>query len=867
MKTKQLLVLLLVWSGNSLGCSRAQGYYPFQDPQHTVVERAENLVSLLTLDEKIDQMMNDAPAVERLGIPAYNWWSECLHGVARSPYRVTSFPQAIGMAATWDTQSLLQMARYTADEARAIYNDASSKGRTGIYQGLTYWSPNVNIFRDPRWGRGQETYGEDPYLTSQLGMAFVRGLQGDDSRYLKVSACAKHYAVHSGPEWNRSSFNAVVSDQDLWDTYLPAFEKLVVDAKVSGVMCAYNAYLRQPCCGNDVLLTNILRKQWGFSGYVTSDCGGINHFFRTHKTHPDKQSAAADAVLHGTDCECSNDGAYKALHEAVDAGLLTERDIDVSLKRLFEIRLRLGMFDPPGLVPYSRISTDVLECEAHGEHALKMARQSIVLLKNEGGLLPLDKKKIRKIAVVGPNAANESVMLGNYFGIPSEIYSVLEGVRQALSDSEAEVIYEPGCGYVDNRVFHSEWDASCFSFDGQPGWQAEYFANPALEGKPVEVRRESAICFQHGDGEEVVPGVSAHQMSIRYKAGFIPARSGEVTFYLSGDDGYRLYIDGRLRLDSRQNECYYTLDAEAGRTYDVVIEYWQYSDICELTLDMGHLQLSDARQVARRAKDADVILYVGGLSASLEGESMNVPYEGFKGGDRLDIALPRVQTDLMKALYATGKPVIFVLLTGSAVGLEWEAGHIPAILNAWYPGQAGGKAVADVLFGDYNPAGRLPVTFYKRTEDLPDFEDYSMDNRTYRYFRGEPRYPFGYGLSFTSFTYDNLEVKLVDGGYQVCVEVTNTGQRDGEEVVQLYVSGSNQSFRVPIRSLKGFTRIFLKAGQTRRVTLPLPDAELTWVNEAGKRVKMTGPVQVTVGGGQPLPGISYRQTVIERPEK
>lgn len=861
MKTK-LWILLLLWSWSSLSI-KAQDAHPFRDTRKTVSERAENIVSLLTLDEKIAQMMNDAPAIERLGIPAYNWWNECLHGVARSPYRVTSFPQAIGMAATWDTQSLGQMACYTADEARAIYNDASSKGKTGIYLGLTYWSPNVNIFRDPRWGRGQETYGEDPYLTSQFGMAFVRGLQGEDPRYLKVSACAKHYAVHSGPEWNRSMFNAEVSDQDLWDTYLPAFEKLVLDAKVSGVMCAYNAYLRQPCCGNDVLLTNILRRQWGFSGYVTSDCGGINHFFRTHKTHPNKQSAAADAVLHGTDCECSSDGAYKALHMAVDEGLLTEQDIDASLKRLFEIRLRLGMFDPPELVPYSRISTDILECKAHREHALKMARQSIVLLKNEGNLLPLDKEKVKKIAIVGPNAANESVMLGNYFGIPSEICSVLEGVRQKLDGSGAEIVYEPGCCYVDNRVFQSAWSSTSFSLDGNPGWQAEYFANPTLAGKPVVVRMEEKIQFQHGDGEEAAPGVSAHQMSIRYQADFVPAQSGDITFYLSGDDGYRLYVDGQLKLDSRQNECYYTLDAEEGRTYRLMIEYWQYADICELTFDVGHSWLSEAHQVADRVKDADVILFVGGLSASLEGESMNVPYEGFKGGDRLDIALPRVQTNLLKALYETGKPVVFVLLTGSAVAMEWEAGHIPAILNAWYPGQAGGQAVADVLFGDYNPAGRLPVTFYKKTEDLPDFEDYGMDNRTYRYFRGEPRYPFGYGLSYTSFVYDKLEVEKVKDGYRISVEVKNTGYRDGEEVVQLYVSGKNADFRVPIRSLKGFTRIFLEAGQTRRISLHLPQDELTWVDRAGKRMGMNGMVQISVGGGQPLPGTSYLQTWVK----
>lgn len=443
----------------------AQYAYPFLDPDKTVEERAGNIISLLTLDEKIKQMMNNAPAIERLGIPAYNWWNECLHGVARSPYRVTSFPQAIGMTATWDTASLLQMAQYASDEGRAIYNDASSKGKTGIYLGLTFWSPNVNIFRDPRWGRGQETYGEDPHLTSQLGMAFVRGLEGDHPHYLKTSACAKHYAVHSGPEWNRSTFNAEVSNQDLWDTYLPAFQKLVVGAKVSGVMCAYNAFFGQPCCGNDLLMMDILRNKWGFSGYVTSDCGGINHFHQTHRTHPNKQTAAADAVLHGTDCECSNNGAYNALNLAVAEGLITEEQINTSLKRLFEIRLRLGMFDPVDRVPYSGITTDVLESKPHQEHALKMARQSIVLLKNENQTLPLS-KKVKKIAVVGPNAMNETVMLGNYYGYPTKVWSVMEGLRQRL-DTDTEIIYEPGCGYVDNQVFRSEYNSNQFSYKGK----------------------------------------------------------------------------------------------------------------------------------------------------------------------------------------------------------------------------------------------------------------------------------------------------------------------------------------------------------------------------------------------------------------
>lgn len=836
--------------------SMAQYQYIFQDPSKSVKERAANIVSLLTLNEKIGQMMNDAPAIDRLGIPAYNWWNECLHGVARSPYRVTSFPQAIGMAATWNTDALLRMAQYASDEGRAIYNDATSKGKTGIYQGLTFWSPNVNIFRDPRWGRGQETYGEDPYLTSQLGVAFVHGLQGDDPRYLKTSACAKHYAVHSGPEWNRSFFNAEVSNQDLWDTYLPAFQKLITDAKVSGVMCAYNAFSGQPCCGNDLLMMDILRNKWAFTGYVTSDCGGINHFHMRHKTHPDKQSAAADAVLHGTDCECSSNGAYHALNLAVAEGLIKEEQIDISLQRLFEIRLRLGMFDPIEMVPYSSITTDVLECDYHKAHALKMAQESMVLLKNEDNLLPLDKKRIKKIAVVGPNALSETVMLGNYFGLPTDTWSVMEGLKQKLGNA-VEIVYEPGCGYVDNRVFRSAWEADCFSYEGELGLRAEYFTNPSLKGEPQLIRMERNINFQHGDGEYIADGIAASQMSVRYSADYIPKQDGEMSFSLSGDDGYRLYIDGKLCIDSKNGDPYYTFKVKKGEPHKVVIEYWQYADVCELRFETGRMWHADARETAQAVKDADVILFAGGISAALEGEAMTVHAEGFKGGDRVTIALPAVQTTLLKELKASGKPVVFIMLTGSAIAAEWEAENTPAIVNAWYPGQAGGLAIADMLFGDYNPAGRLPVTFYKNETDLPDFEDYSMDNRTYRYFKGDVRYPFGYGLSYTSFAYDKMHVSKTDCGYKVEVEVKNVGTRDGDEVVQLYVSNQNKKFRTPIRSLKGFKRINLAANESRKVCFELTSEDLMLVDLNGYCVPMEGELSISVGGGQPLAGVAH----------
>ncbi len=713
-------------------CSQKKNYeYPFQNPELSFDERAENIVSLLTIDEKVQQMVNNAPAIERLGIPAYNWWNETLHGVARSPYPVTSYPQAIGMAATWDIGSLHTMADYCAEEGRAIFNDSRKKGKTGIYLGLTYWTPNINIFRDPRWGRGQETYGEDPFLTGSLGKAFVTGLEGNDPKYLKASACAKHYAVHSGPEWNRNTYNAIVSNYDLWDTYLPAFRDLIVDAKVSGVMCAYNRFEGQPCCGSDKLMMDILRNKWNFTGYVTSDCGGIGNFWRTHKTHPTPEAAAADAVLKGTDCECSGKPTYEALHKSLADGLITEKDLDVSLKRLFTILLRLGMFDPDERMPFAKIGVEALESDAHKAHALKMAQQSMVLLNNENNLLPLS-KSLKKIAVVGPNADDEAVMLANYYGYPTEVTSVLEGLRKKMGD---RVIYEKGINLIDNNVFKPAWQSAWFKFEGKEGFQAEYFQNTKFEGTPLLVRMEQTIDYRWGDGEQIADSLIARNMGVRFTSMFTPETSGEVTFELKGDDRSRLFVDGENHIEADIKGGYYTFNAEKGKTYKLVIEYWQHADNAEVKFDMGKFEKASPETIAARVKDADAIIFVGGISAQLEGEDMPVEIEGFKGGDRTNIELPKIQTELLKALKATGKPVVFVNISGSANGFEWEAANITGILQARYGGQAGGEAIADVLFGDYNPAGRLPVTFYKSVTDLPDFEDYSMENRTYRYFK------------------------------------------------------------------------------------------------------------------------------------
>jgi beta-glucosidase len=725
-----LLPLLAICIFSSLALINKHNHfqYQFQDPSLSVDKRVNDLVAWLTLEEKVAQMLNAAPAVERLGIPAYNWWNECLHGVARTSFKVTVYPQAIGMAATFDKNSLHQMADYTAEEGRAINNESIKKGNRDIYLGLTYWTPNINIFRDPRWGRGQETYGEDPYLTGTLGKAFVTGLQGNDPKYLKAAACAKHYAIHSGPESSRHEFNAEISDYDLWDTYLPAFRNLVVNAKVAGVMCAYNAFKGQPCCGNDLLMNNILRNDWGFKGYVTSDCGAIDDFYERHKTHKDAESAAADAVLHGTDVECGNT-TYKSLIGAVKDGRLTEQQLDVSLKRLFTIRFRLGMFDPAELVKYARITTAVLESPAHKAQALKMARQSIVLLKNQAHTLPLS-RRLKKIAVIGPNADNAESILGNYNGTPTKLVTALQGIKAKLGRG-TEVIYDRGTEFV-----------------GQPGINPDFSA------------------------------------------------------------------------------------------------------------------------LVNKVKDADAIIFVGGISPQLEGEEMKVKQAGFSGGDRTSIALPAIQTQLLKALHATGKPVVFVLMTGSAIAMPWEAGHLPAILNAWYGGQDAGTAIADVIFGDYNPAGRLPVTFYKGDSDLPSFTDYSMNNRTYRYFKGQPQYGFGYGLSYSSFKYDGLIMpSTIPAGKKinVSVRVTNAGKIDGEEVAELYLSHPGSGIKTPIRALKGFDRVFIKAGQSKTLHFELTPEDLSLINADGHATTLKGKLLISVGGCQPdVQTLRDKKTVSKR---
>jgi beta-glucosidase len=829
---------------------------PFWNYKLPIEQRVNDVVSRLTLEEKVAQMLNAAPAITRLGIPAYDWWNEVLHGVARTPFRVTVYPQAIAMAATFDTTSLYTMADYSALEGRAIHNKAIELGRTNErYLGLTYWTPNINIFRDPRWGRGQETYGEDPFLTAMLAKAFVHGLQGDDPKYLKAAACAKHYAVHSGPEPSRHVFNADVSNHDLWDTYLPAFRELVVNAKVAGVMCAYNAFRKQPCCGSDVLMNDILRKQWKFTGYVTSDCWAIDDFFKNHKTHPDAASASADAVLHGTDIDCGTD-AYKSLVQAVKDGKITEKQIDVSIKRLFMIRFRLGMFDPPSVVKYAQTPSSVLESPAHKAHSLKMAQQSIVLLKNDNNTLPLS-KQLKKIAVVGPNADNAIAVLGNYNGIPSEIVTALQGIKNKLG-SGVEVVYEKAINFTNDTLLAYADISNQYIWEGKQGFKADYYNNKELKGEPEISRIENKVDHFWQEGEGVAGTIRANNFSARYSTRFTAVKDGRITFEIEADDGYRVLVNGKEQLNAwarnRWGARIFNVDTRKDSTYQLVVEYWQGEGKANVRLRAGNFERTDIAALTNRIKDADAIIYVGGISPQLEGEEMRVDYPGFNGGDRTSIALPAVQTSLLQSLKATGKPVVFVMMTGSAIAIPWEAKNIPAIVNAWYGGQSAGTAIADVLFGDYNPAGRLPVTFYEKDSDLPDFNDYSMENRTYRYFKGQPLYGFGYGLSYTTFKYDQLKLPASSPAgkkLSVSVRVTNSGKKDGEEVIQLYVSNQNKAILSPIKALKGFKRIFLKAGESKIIQFSLTPQQLSATDENGVDKFLKGKLMISVGGGQP----------------
>ena len=852
MKTKILTVsaaLILLTSS----CGNNKQDYPFRNPDLPVEQRIQDLLGRLTPEEKVAQMMNQTPAIERLGIPPYDWWNEALHGVARAG-NATVFPQAIALAATFNDEEVFRTFDMISDEARAKYHHYQKNKEYDRYKGLTFWTPNINIFRDPRWGRGMETYGEDPYLTTRMGLAVVKGLQGNDPKYFKTHACAKHYAVHSGPEWNRHEFDVSVTPRDLWTTYLPAFEALVKEGNVQEVMCAYNRYEGEPCCGSNKLLVDILRNGWGFQGIVTSDCGAIDDFWQKdertprHETHPDAESASADAVLSGTDTECG--GSYRSLVQAMKDGKIKEQDLDVSLTRLFRGRFELGMFDPDDRVAYSQIPYSVVSSPEHIAQALNMARQSMVLLKNSQNTLPLS-KELKKIAVVGPNAADSTMLWANYNGFPTRTTTILEGIRQKVPGTE--VIYELGCNHTADFVMTDL--GNCISSEAGQGLKAEYYNNTDFSGAPVYTGLAKELHYTTGGNTQFAPNVNLTNFSARFTGEFEAPQSGDIEFTLSGNDGFRLFIGDEKVAEVWGNEYgagkTYTLKAEQGKKYPVKIEYMQKLGSADLNFSVGVRTPVDCQATANKVKDADVIIYVGGISPRLEGEEMPVDAEGFKKGDRLNIEIPKVQQEMVKALEATGKPLVYVVCTGSALALNWEDAHVDAILNAWYGGQEGGTAVADILFGDYNPAGRLPVTFYKSASQLPDFEDYSMKGRTYRYFTQQPLYPFGYGLSYTSFRYGNarLSATEIEAGQPVTLtfDLSNTGKMDGDEVAQVYIKNPNDP-EGPIKALQGFKRVHVKAGETQTVSIQLePKAFWSFNDETQDMEIRPGKYEVLYG--------------------
>ncbi len=844
----------------------------------TLEKRVDNLVSKMTLEEKVSQMVNDASAIPRLNIPEYNWWNEGLHGVARNGV-ATVFPQAIGLAATWDTDLMHKVADVISTEARAKYNYAIKNNDHGIYKGLTFWSPNINIFRDPRWGRGQETYGEDPYLTSRMGVAFVKGLQGNDPNYFKAIATPKHFAVHSGPEPDRHTFNAIISNHDLYDTYLPAFESCIKEAGAYSIMCAYNSLYGKACCGSPPLLHKILRQDWGFEGYVVSDCGAISNIYRTHKLVGTASEAAALAVKSGTDLNCGQ--VYSSdLIKAVNEGLISENDINIAVKRLFTARFKLGLFDTLKDVPYSKITIKENDTEEHRQLALKTAQESIVLLKNSPGgggstrdnLLPL-KRDLKQIAVIGPTADSYLMLLGNYNGTPSKYVTPLQGIKNKVNElnkngSSINVVYEPGCNLVREGNVIQYFNEEMFNTEGKPGLKVEYFKNKNLKGNPFFSRVDHIIGANwiYSTKRPSFNGYSDIS-SVRWNGSIKFKNAGDYNFIIKSDGIYKLFVNDKLIIEdsiggeliSKTN----SIHLKSNKSYNFKLEFSINSGRPQLIMNWELLNIDNFKNAVNISNASDAIVFVGGITSQLEGEEMQVDYEGFKGGDRTNLKIPKVQEDLLKVLYATGKPVVFVITSGSAMAVNWENENLPAILQLWYPGEEGGTAMADVLFGDYNPAGRLPVTFYKSVDQLPPFDDYNMKNRTYRYFNGEPLFAFGYGLSYTNFNYDKLNVSdnnKTNDTIKISVELKNAGKEAGDEVVQLYLTKpKNDSTLVPIHSLEGFKRVHLNSGENKIINFTLTPKQLSEIfskennssdnNEVNYFV-MPGNYQISVGGIQ-----------------
>ncbi|MBR2291818.1 MAG: glycoside hydrolase family 3 C-terminal domain-containing protein [Prevotella sp.] len=805
---------------------------PYQNPSLSAKERAQDLCSRLTLEEKAQLMLDESPAIPRLGIKKFFWWSEALHGAANMG-NVTVFPEPVAMAASWNPDLLYKVFDVASTEFRAQYNHRMlNGGEDEKFHSLSVWTPNVNIFRDPRWGRGQETYGEDPYLTSVMGTQVVRGLQGpENAKYRKLWACAKHYAVHSGPEYTRHSANLTeVSPRDFWETYMPAFKTLVQDAKVREVMCAYQRLDDDPCCGSQRLLQQILRDEWGFQYLVVSDCGAVSDFYESHKSSSDATHASAKATIAGTDVECGYGYAYKSIPEAVRRGLISEAEVDKHVVRLLEGRFDLGEMDDPSLVEWSKIPYSAMSSKQSAQLALDMARQTIVLLKNENNVLPLTSHHSpltsEKIAVIGPNANNGPMMWGNYNGMPNHTVTILDGIKA----KQKNILYFPGCDLTYDKVMDCLMGSQC-SFEGKKGLKGTFWNNRKMEGKPVTVQYYTTpLAVTTAGMHNFAPGVQLEDFSAKYETTFTPKESGEYVVNVDGCGHFELYIDGKQQYVHhiwRTTPNRTAIQAEKGKSYNIEVRFSHIQTFnADLKINIAKELPIDYDGMIARLKGIDKVIFVGGISPALEGEEMPVQIEGFKGGDRTSIELPKVQRDFLKALKAAGKTVIFVNCSGSAIALQPEMESCDAIVQAWYAGQEGGTAIADVLFGDYNPSGKLSVTFYKNDGQLPDYEDYSMKGRTYRYFN-DPLFAFGYGLSYTDFVIEGGKLDIENGVFSLrssalnlqC-NVSNTGKRDGAETVQVYIRNLADK-EGPLKSLRAFKRVNVKAGQTTTVTLPL----------------------------------------------
>ena len=815
--TTCLCLMALTASAQQSGANK----YPYQNPSLSAHERAVDLCSRLTLEEKASLMLDESPAIPRLGIKKFFWWSEALHGAANMG-NVTVFPEPIAMASSFNDDLLYKVFDAASTEFRAQYNERMYRGsgEDEKFHSLSVWTPNVNIFRDPRWGRGQETYGEDPYLTSVMGCAVVRGLQGPEtSKYRKLWACAKHYAVHSGPEYTRHSANLTdVSPRDFWETYMPAFKTLVQDAKVREVMCAYQRLDDDPCCGSNRLMQTILRDEWGFQYLVVSDCGAVSDFYTSHKSSTDSIHASAKATLAGTDVECGFAYAYKGIPDAVRRGFITEAEVDKHVIRLLEGRFDLGEMDDPSLVEWSKIPYSAMSTKESAQLSLNMARQSIVLLQNNNNILPL-KKNAEKIAVIGPNADNAPMMWGNYNGMPNHTITILDGIKA----KQKKLYYTKGCDLTYDQVMDCQLATQC-SFEGKKGMKGTFWNNRRMEGKPVTIEYYTTpLAVTTAGMHNFAPGIQIEDFSAKYETVFTPKEAGEYVVNVEGTGHFELYINGERKFMHhiwRTTPNRVPIQAEAGKSYNIEVRYAHIQTYnADLKINVAKELPINYQETIAQLKGIDKVIFVGGISPALEGEEMPVDIEGFKGGDRTNIELPKVQRDFLKALKEAGKQVVFVNCSGSAIALTPETKTCEAIVQAWYAGQEGGTAIADVLFGDYNPSGKLPVTFYKNSSQLPDYEDYSMKGRTYRYF-DDPLYAFGYGMSYTQFQMGEGTLAKQGENYTLTIPVTNTGKCDGTEIVQVYLRDLSDK-EGPSKSLRAFQRVDVKAGQTVKATLTL----------------------------------------------